>query len=89
MSGKLDFIADGLTRRLKLRRQMFKHLGLRPPAPGTTEMRETIMACGKCPQPGICRGWMRHGYVGAPIFCKARSAFLRLGAANENVAPSH
>lgn len=92
MSGELDYIAEGLSERLKLRRRMLAHLGLQidETVAGRLEqdVRETIMACGQCPQPEICRGWMDGDNRGMPMFCRARSAFLRIRAANRDHAPA-
>ena len=91
MSGKLAYIAEGLSRRLELRRRMLAHLGLTIEEAMTDrigeDLRETVMACGQCPQPGLCRGWLDGNNRGMPMFCRARSAFLRIAAANRDHAP--
>ena len=49
------------------------------------ELRDTLMACARCPKPGRCTGWCQSGQPGTPHFCKATQQFRNLIIASEAV----
>jgi hypothetical protein len=87
MSGLLDSMSEDFTRRIAIRRRMMAHLGLFPTDRDCTtlrpELRETLIACARCPNPDVCDGWIDQNRPGTPVFCRARETFLRLEAALE------
>ncbi|MCE8007518.1 DUF6455 family protein [Aestuariivita sp.] len=61
---------------------MLHHLGLEPTPEDATqvldELRETFLACVRCPTPGRCRCWCEAGRPGTPDFCGGKQAFRNL-----------
>jgi hypothetical protein len=84
VSGLLQHITADFDRRLAVRRAMFAHLSIDIPEDRAAEvqadLRETLLACARCTNPGIPAGWVAQGRDGMPLFCHAREAFLRLEA---------
>jgi hypothetical protein len=85
MSGLLNTISEDFSRRIAVRRQMMAHLGLAPTdsqcIEHRTPLRDTLVACTRCPEPEVCAAWVAQGRPGSPVFCRARETFLRLEAA--------
>jgi hypothetical protein len=85
MSGLLNSMSEDFSRRIAVRRGMMAHLGLCPTdgecLTHRAAIRETLIACTRCPNPEICEGWVAQNRPGTPMFCRARETFLRLEAA--------
>lgn len=84
MSTLLKQIEDDFDRRVAIRRRMFDHLGIDLDAAHADECfeenRETLLACARCANPDTCERWIDGGCAGAPMFCQARTAYMRLEA---------
>jgi len=82
MSGLLNTISEDFSRRIAVRRQMMGHLGLSPTDSQCLEhrapLRDTLIACTRCPEPEVCAAWVAQNRPGTPVFCRARETFLRL-----------
>lgn len=87
MSGLLDSVSDGFSKRMTARKRMAAHLGvhltednpqLRP------YVRDTVLACGKCLNSELCQKWLTMNQSGAPAFCQGADAFYRLASVVEN-----
>jgi hypothetical protein len=82
MSGLLDGLSKDFTRRLTIHRHMLTHLNLHPTdrdcAIHRAPLRDTLIACSRCPNPEVCDGWIAQKRPGLPLFCQARESFLHL-----------
>jgi hypothetical protein len=82
MSGLLNSMSNDFSRRIAVRRGMMAHLGLFPSdrdcETHRTAIRDTLIACTRCPNPEICEAWVAQNRPGTPMFCRAREPFLRL-----------
>jgi hypothetical protein len=82
MSGLLDSMSEDFSRRIVVRRQMMAHLGLSLTESQCLEhrapLRDTLIACARCPKPEVCAAWVAQNRSGTPMFCRARETFLRL-----------
>lgn len=82
MSGLLDSMSEDFSRRIVVRRHMMAHLGLSPTDSQCLEhrapLRDTLIACTRCPEPEVCAAWVAQNRPGTPMFCRARETFLRL-----------
>ena len=85
MSTLLQHISDDFHRRMTLRRRMLAHLDIEIPDDLVIALRpdikSTLSACRSCGNPDVCEGWIDQSRPGAPAFCRARDAFLRLDSA--------
>lgn len=90
VSTALNRAAREYSRRLAIRRRMLDHLGLAFSEAATTacfdDLRETVLSCAHCADPGMCETWLDQGHRGVPEFCTGRSAFLALCASLERDA---
>ena len=84
MSGLLNSMSEDFSHRIAVRRGMMAHLGLFPTdcdcQTHRTAIRDTLIACARCPNPDICAAWVAQNRPGTPMFCRARETFLRLEA---------
>jgi hypothetical protein len=85
MSGLLNSMSRDFSRRIAVRRGMMAHLGLHPSDSDCethrTAIRDTLIACTRCPNPEVCEAWIAQNRPGTPMFCRARETFLRLEVA--------
>ena len=85
MSGLLNGMSEDFSRRIAIRRGMMAHLGLFPTDSDClthrAAIRDTLIACTRCPNPDICEAWVAGSRPGTPMFCRARETFLRLEVA--------
>jgi hypothetical protein len=82
MSGLLNSLSEDFSSRIALRRRMMTHLDLAPTdaqcLEHRTAIRDTLVACTRCPEPEVCAAWIAQGRPGTPMFCRARETFQRL-----------
>lgn len=82
MPGLLDHVRRDFDRRLAIRRKMMAHLGVSIAEADAeahrADLRTTLLSCASCPNPAVCEAWIEGRQDGVPMFCSARSAFLRL-----------
>ena len=82
MSGLIYSMRESFDQRMTAHKGMLAHLKLDPTSEEAPhifqELRETMVACGKCKCPNTCIEWTSEGEDGPPPWCHRRSAFLDL-----------
>ncbi|WP_439522225.1 hypothetical protein [Marivita sp.] len=89
MSDYIDSMRSTFAARMSAHEGILALLGLAPSeddAPHIyTELRGTLLACGKCYCPKSCLEWQSSGPDGPPPWCHQRQVFFDLAAACERL----